>query len=424
MYFRYTIAGLVLSCLSLTGAAADVLSRQEAIRVALEVNPEVIAAQKAWEAAQARALQARAWPDPELELEYEELPGLTHWGDFGERAFGATQRIESPLKWWRRSRAARQAAEAVRLGVFEMARANITTQVEIAYDRILLGQTKFGYAETNVQLARDILEKARLRLEAGDVPQLEVLRAEVEAGRAANRLTRARNDLALARAELNTLLGGGRGNSLEVSGELHLQEMPLELETLQQRALERRPDLRGVERSLASARSEQGSARAAFLPDLSLGLFRQTVREPTGKESYWRIGLALELPLWGATRQRGEWAEARALAEQVDAKMDHLRNQILLEVESAFLKTQMATRQARLFEEQIVREAESSFEVANSSYREGKATYLELLDAQRVLMEVREEYADALFQHRTALADLERAVGGHLGRAVGGELPE
>ena len=414
MYSRYTVVALVLGCLSLTSAAANMLSQQDAIRIALKKNPEVIVAKKAWEAAQARAAQARAWPDPELELEYEELPELSHLGDFGERAFGVTQQIESPLKWWRRSRATRQAVEAIHLSVFEMTRLDITMQVKITYDRVILKQVKLNYAETDVQLAQDVLKKARLRLDAGDVPQLEVLRAEVEAGRAANRLIGAHNDLAVARAELNTLMGREREALGEIEGELHLQKMPSDLEALQQWALERRPDLRGIEWALASARSEQGAARAAFLPDLSLGLFRQTVREPTGKEDYWRVGLALELPLWGATRQRGEWTEARAVAEQTNAEKNHLHNQILLEVESAFLETQTAFRQVQLFEEQIVHEAESSFEVANGSYREGKATYLELLDTRRALMEVRTEYAEALFQYRTALSDLERAVGGEL----------
>ena len=132
------------------------------------------------------------------------------------------------------------------------------------------------------------------------------------------------------------------------------------------------------------------------------------------KKGYWRVGLTLEVPLWGATRQRGEWAEARAVAEQTVAEKNHLHNQILLEVENAFLKTQTAIRQVQLFEEQIVHEAESSFEMANGSYREGKATYLELLDTQRALMEVRTEYAEVLFQYSTALSDLERSVGGEL----------
>ena len=102
------------------------------------------------------------------------------------------------------------------------------------------------------------------------------------------------------------------------------------------------------------------------------------------------------------------------MAKQAAAEMDHLRNQILLEVETAFLRAQMASNQAQLFEESIVRTAEGSLEVAASRYRVGKATYLEVLGAQRALMEVREEYAESLFEHQAALADLTRAIGGQL----------
>ena len=329
-------------------ADADGLSRQEAIQIALEANPEVIAAQKAWEAARARITQASAWPDPELELEYEELPEVGGFGDFGERSIGVTQAIEFPLKWWHRRQAAGQAARATRLAGLEMTRLDIGTRVKVAYDRVLFRQVKLGYASAGVELAQDVLEKARLRLEAGDVPQLEVLRAEVEAGRAANRLNEARSALAVARAELNTLMARERGAPLEMVGALDYQPTKLELESLQQLALERRPDLQGAEWSLAGARAAQGTARAAFLPDLNLSLFRQTIQEPAGKMNYWRVGLALEVPLWGAGRQRGEWAEARAVAEQTAAEIDHVRNQILLEVERAFLKVQTSSRQVQL----------------------------------------------------------------------------
>jgi cobalt-zinc-cadmium efflux system outer membrane protein len=414
MYSRYTIASLVLSCLIFTSAAADVISRQDAIRIALERNPEVIAAKKAWEAAQARSTQARALPDPELELEYEELPGPTRFGRFGERAWGATQRIESPLKWWRRSKAARRAAEGIRLGAFEMARLDISTRVKVAYDRVLFKRENLGYVQQNLQLAQDFLQKAKLRLEAGDVSQLEVLRAEVEAGRAANRLTEARNELEIARAELNALLARESEALLEIDGDLSYRPIQLELQSLQQIALERRPDLLGAERALESARAEQGAARAAFLPDLNVGLFRQTIQEPGGKDDFWRVGLALEIPLWGAARQRGELSEAKALVGQAAAEESLSRYQILLEVESTYMDVQTSAEQVRLFQERIVREAERSFEVANRSYVEGKATYLELLEAQRALTGVREEYAETLFNHHTALAHLERAIGGEL----------
>ena len=411
MYPRFIIIALAFGCLSLASVTAHALSRQDAIRIALDANPEVIAAGKAWEAAQARVTQARALPDPELELEYEELPGLTRFGDFGERAFGATQQIESPLKWWRRSRAALHAAEAVHLGVFEMTRLDVSARVKVAYDRVLFELTRHEHVRENLQLAKDFLEKAQQRLEAGDVSPLEVLRAEVEAGRAANRLARGRNELAVARAELNALLVRERSSSMEIDGDLSVEPIDVELAALQQAALERRPDLLGAGWALRSARSEQALARAAFVPDLNVGLFRQTIRDPAGRENLWRVGLALELPLWGVARQRGRLAEARALVEQAAAEQRALRDRVLLEVESAYLDVQTSSEQVRLYRERIAREAERSFEVASRSYAEGKATYLELLEAQRTLTGVREEHAAARFDHRTAVAALERAVG-------------
>jgi cobalt-zinc-cadmium efflux system outer membrane protein len=411
MYARYVIFALALCCLSLANAPVEALSRRDAILIALEANPEVTAAEKAWEAAQARSRQARALPDPELELEYEELPGVTRFGDFGSRAFGATQRIESPLKWWRRSSAARQAAEAVHLGLLEMTRLDISSRVKVAYDRVLFNQKKLEYIQQNLQLAQDFLEKAQLRLEAGDVSQLEVLRAEVEAGRAANRLSSIRNELAIARAELNTLLVRESVAVSEIDGALDFEPVTLALKPLQQSALEQRPDLLGAEWALASAHSERGLARAALLPDLNIGLFRQTIQDTGGKDDLWRVGLSLEFPLWGAARQRGLLAEANASVGQVTAEQSALRYRVLLEVESAFLEVQTSALQVRLYQDRIVRVAERSFEVASRSYAEGKATYLELLEAQRALTGVREEYAGALFSHRTAVADLERAVG-------------
>ena len=156
------------------------------------------------------------------------------------------------------------------------------------------------------------------------------------------------------------------------------------------------------------------SARTALLPDVNVGVFRQTIAGPTGEEGFWRVGFGLELPLWGAVRQRAELAEAKAAAAQAEAERTGLRLRVLLEVERSLLRLMNAEEQVQLFQEQITIAAERAFEVADRSYREGKSTYLDVLEAQRALVEVREEFASALFSHRTGLAELEWATGGRL----------
>ena len=398
------------------------LTRQEAIRIALETNPEVLAAQQEWEAAKARAAQAGAFPDPELELEYEELPGVTDLGAFGERSLGASQAIEFPLKSWRRRRAARQAAHATRLSVFEATRQEISLHVKTAYDRVLLNRERLEFNRENLQLIQSFVKKAQLRREAGDVPSLDVIRAEVEAGRAANRLTQVQGDLDDARATLNSLLGRDIRTPFRLADNLDYQPSSQELSHLTELALRRRPEIRGADSALASARSQHGAARAALFPDVSVGLFRQTIDAPAGKEDYWRVGFGMELPLWGAARQRGEQAEAKAVAAQAAAQRTGTRLQVLLDVERALLKLTNAEEQVQLFQGRITIAAERAFEVASRSYREGKTAYLDVLEAQRALIGVREEYASALFDHRAALAQLEWATGGELAERESQEM--
>ena len=399
---------------SAPGAEELGLTRQDAIRKALESNPQVVAARAEWEAAKARAVQAGAFAEPELELEYEELPGATDLGAFGERNLGATQAVEFPLKWWRRRRAAQQAAHATQFSVLEATRQEISLRVKTAYDRVLLNQQRLEFSRENLQLIQSFLTKARLRREAGDVPSLDVIRAEVETGRAANWLAQVQSDLDVARATLNTLLGRDIRTTFRLASNLDYQPSSQKLSGLQELALRRRPEIRAADSALASARSQLGAARAALLPDVRLGVFRQTIDAPTGKEDFWRVGFGLELPLWGAVRQRGEQAEAKAAAAQAAAKGTGARRQVLLDVERALLQLRNAEEQVRLFQGKIVAAAERAFEVASRSYREGKATYLEALEAQRALIEVREEYASALFDHRAALAQLEWATGKEL----------
>jgi len=417
MYLKYLIFLLFIGypvLLSGLPLKAEKLSRSEAIRLALKRNPEVIASRKQWDAARAQVLQARALPDPELGFEYEELPGVSRFGKFGERNIGITQKVEFPVKWWFRNRAVSMHAKAVKMTSFEKTNLEVATRVKIAFDRVLMGQKVLEYTEENLELARELLQKAKVRFDAGEVPELEVLRAEVETGRAENRLTVARNNLSVSYAELKVLLASDIRTTLEVAGELTCQPLGLDLERLRGLSMERHPVLLGVQYALSEARFNRSAVVSSIVPDLNVGIFRQSIRDQAGKEDCWRVGLGLNMPIWAMFRQRGEIAQASAETARAEADEHTLRYQVLLEVERAFLDLKAAENQVELFQKRILREAERAYEVASLSYREGKASYLELLEAQRTLTETRMEYAQALFNNRSALAALERAVGGNL----------
>jgi cobalt-zinc-cadmium efflux system outer membrane protein len=339
------------------------------------------------------------------------LPAATAIGDFAERSIGIRQQIGWPVAWWRRKQAADLQAEGVRWSALAMSELEIAARARIAYDRVRSGRQILGYEKEHLQLARDFLKKARLRFEAGDVPQLEVLRAGVAAGRAEVRVAARHNALASARGALNTLMAREVGAELETVGTLEYQTIILDLDQLKQQALVRRPDLLAVERLALARRALQGAARAALVPDLSVGLARQTVRQPGGDESLWRVDVGLEIPLSLPFSRRGELAEARAEVARAEAEVEVMRRQVQLEVEDALRDVQTTSRQLELFQRDVLREAEMALKMANRSYAEGKATYLEVLETQRALAETRVEYAQALLAYSVAQTELARATG-------------
>jgi cobalt-zinc-cadmium efflux system outer membrane protein len=405
---------LALGLLCVGAAGADVFTREQAVHMALERNPHIQAARQEWKALQAQATQARALPAPEAEVEWEGLPGAASIGDFEERNLGIRQQIGWPVEWWRHKQAADLEAESVRWSTLAMAELDIATEARMAYDRVLSRYQVLAYERENVRLTQDFVDKARLRFEAGDVPHLEVLRARVEVGRAAARLVAAENALREARGVLNTLMARDTELAIETVGELAYRPVGLDLHQLKRQALARRPDVLGAERLASARRATQGAVSASLVPDLNVGLFRQRVRQPAGDESLWRVEMGLEIPLWAPFRQRGELAEARAEVVRAEAEMDVVRRQVLLEVENALGDVHTAARLVELFQQDVLREAEQARVVANRSYEEGKATYLEVLEAHRALAETQLEYAQTLLDFSIARTELERAVGGSL----------
>ncbi len=393
---------------------AETLTRDEAIQIALSSNPEVAAARQSWEIAKARLIQARAFPDPELGFEYEELSGVSNIDGYGERNVGINQRVELPVKWWLRNKVAKKRSDAVKMAVFEMTKLEVATRVKTAFDRVLLAREILEYKKQDLQLAQDLLQKSQVRFEAGDVPELEVLRAGVEAGRAENRVTIARNDQLVFGAVLNSLLGREANRPMVLNGDLSYSPLETDLERLRKLSIDLRPDLLGSELNLAAARSNKSAAMLSIVPDVNIGVYRQSIRSNFGRDDYWHVLFGIDLPIWGMFRQRGKIVQAKAETALADAERNAVRYQLLLEVESAFLDLRAAAEQVQLYRDRILQEAQRAYEVASLSYQEGKASYLELLESQRALTDTRVEYAQALFNHKSALAALERAVGGNL----------
>jgi len=387
--------------------AAETLTLGQCIGIALEHNPLVLSSLSQYRASLARVNQAKAWPQPSLDYDSDLQPGLFDFRGSGESYFGVSQTVEFPGKIGLRGKIAGMESEEI-LADIDILKLDLTFKVKEAFFGILIAQEKLKYAEQDLELTQDFLNKAEVKHGAGDIALVEVLRARVEASKAANAVRVAGNEVRLAKAQLNFLLARQKYEPLEVRGDIRRPFVSLEVEQLKERALAFRPELKRIRFSLEreSLRKKQGAL--SYLPDFDFGVSRHRLE---GEMTTWDFTLSFPIPLFFWQPKRGEIAEAEALIKSLQNEKAHLHNAISLEVEEAYMNALTAGHQITLFEEQILTQAEEVYNMFLFSFQEGEIGGIELIEARRTLIEARKSYADALFNYDITLAALEKSVG-------------
>jgi len=395
--------------------ANEALTLEQCIAMAIDQNPLVLSSMEQARAAQARVRQAKAFPQPSINWDSDLQPGLFRFKDTGEWYFGLSQSIEFPGKRALRGKiAAKQAGELHQ--DIELLKLDIAFQVKQAFYGLLLAQEKLEYARQNLELSRDFQKKAEWKFEAGDVAKVEVLRAKVEAAKAANEVRAAQNEVRLAKARLNFILARKKEAPLEIRGKLKRAPVDLDGETLIRNALSFRPEIKKINLGLEREELAKKQAYMSYAPDLELGINKHRI---AGEGEWWDVTLSFPVPLFFWQPKRGEIAEAEANIASLKRESEHIRNAIVLEVEEAFRNALTAGSQIKLFEEEILAQAEEVYNLFLFSYQEGEIGGIELIEARRTLVEARKAYADALFHYSVAVAALEKSIG----RPLEGENP-
>jgi outer membrane protein, heavy metal efflux system len=407
---------LVAAALWLTLSPAEIpagengppaMTLERCIELSLARNPLWLAAEEDYQASRARVRQAREFPQPSLELDFDLQPRLLSFRQAGESYFGLSQTIEFPGKRSLRGKIASLESREV-LADKDLLRLELVFQVKEAFYRVLLAAEKREHAFQDLELARDFLGKAEAKFEAGDIARVEVVRAGVEVSKAATAMKLAENDVLLAKARLNYLLGRGKFEPVEVTGDLVRAAVPIDKEAFVREAMRSRPEMARTAARLEGEAGRRTEAAMSYLPDFDLGVSQHRI---VGEAKTWDLTLSVPIPLFFWQPARGRIAETKANIRSLEKEAEDLRNLIVLEVEQACLSAAAAESQITLFEKEILDQAEDVYDLILFSFEEGEIGGLELIEARRTLVEARKAYADALYTYSMTLAVLERSVG-------------
>jgi multidrug efflux system outer membrane protein len=277
----------------------------------------------------------------------------------------------------------------------------------------LLGDTLTTRGET-VALQRD-------RYQGGVIGEYDLAQSEAERAAVASDVAVTRRAASQYESALAVLLGRSPREVFEPKVErdvemIRLLGVPTLPDGLPSNLLERRPDIRGAEAQLAGANRRIDVARADYFPSLSLtgsyGSESAALKNLfSGPAAIWSIGAALAQPLIGL----------KAIEANVEAKTAQ-RDQVVISyqqtVQTAFKETHDAlvanqtTREALAAQTERAGKLKRAVELADLRYRSGYSPYLEVLDAQRQLLQAQTLQILAARDVRLAVVDLAKAMGG------------
>lgn len=325
------------------------------------------------------------------------------------------------LDLWGRIRAGSDAALADLLQRTELlhgARAALAAQTAQAYFRLVAVDRRLDLAEETLRNRQAALRIQGRRRDAGTGTALEVHQAQAEAEAIAAAVPRLRQAQASAERALAILTGDAPRTFAApiVARRADLPTPPPVPAGLPSDLLARRPDVRAAEAALAATSARVAEARSRYFPTIRLtgnvGQESEALTNLfTGPAAVWGFAGSLVQPLFGL-RQIGAQVDA-AQARRLQAEADYVRT-----VQRAFAETydalglRTASRETLAAQARRVEALQQAEKIAAARHAAGAGAFLDLLDAQRALLGVRQEQIDTAADELTATVDVYRALGG------------
>ena len=401
--FYAAFALVALAHSALAAAPAGEPYKLQALREAARAtHPSLQAARSMVEAGRAQVVTAGAYPNPEVEFlagrSSARMPGVVAGS---VQSLALTQRLDNP--WQREARldAARfglEAREAERRGL----RNDLLARLDQRFFDMLRRQAELRASQEDLGIAEQIRSKVAVRVNTGESPRYELIKADTELLNAQKAAESAGLRIAQARAALRTVVGPSLPADFQVEGSLARNPVVPSLDELRADLLARNPELLRSRADVRRAERQLDLERLRRQPEVALKVAEEQDRELRDT----RLGVVVNVPIWD--RRKGPVAEATALLSRSRSEEASQQLMLVQALEGAYREYEIARTQVNALENGILREAESTMKVAEAAYRFGERGILEYLDAQRVFRAARNELIAARYALQLAVIEIER----------------
>ena len=390
-----------------------ILTLEAALQQGLAENPGLLALRQRYEAASHQIPQATALPDPRLQATHFVESVQTRTGP-QKNVLTLNQGIPWPGTLKHRGEQASAQAEALWYA-YHASQLQLVRAISEAYFDYAYQNKAIDITDENIRLLNELLpiveEKVRV---GGDLSSL--LRLKIEVGQVQDRRERLFENKARIEASLRQLLATGTVSAPELHEPI-LRDWDKGALLVQMEA--GNPDLQMAELKIRSALAARELARLKAMPELSIGInYIQTGEavipsvSGSGKDP-WGVAFSMTMPL-NFGKNRAVRAEAASRIKANEAERLNTLNSLTSQLESSLIHYRDAGRRYRLYNNELIPLARQAWEISQTSYENGKAGILEVIENERSLLELQLEYwraASDIWKRQLEISTLTDASG-------------
>ncbi len=291
--------------------------------------------------------------------------------------------------------------------------------VRSAYWTLFKAQEFKKVVDENVEQVKAHLKDVEIMMEQGLATTNDLLKVKVQLSDAQLRQIETNNNVRLAMISLNNVLGIPLETPIALESSVTGLEpaIAVDLNAMVRKAFDNRPDLRAMEFRVKAAEEGITAAKGSWWPQIFLSANyyynrpNQRVQPVTDTfKDTWDISLGVSLDVWNWGKTLHQTDQAGAQYEEAKDMFSQMKDAIILDITQSYLNMNQArerTEVARIG----VQQAQESYRVTGTRFKEGLAQNSDMLDAEVALLQAKTNYTQALVDYELARARLQRAIG-------------
>ncbi len=395
-----------LLSLSTNGQTNGELTIEKAVSLAVKNNPELQTLRYEMDALEAAKLQSGLMPNPEFEVEAENILGSKDFNGFDNSEITAVL-SQDILLAGKISKRVKVAETNISLAEwdYETKRIEIITDIRKAFQQALAVQLLIEKNEELIKVSKEFVVNLQKRVDAGKISPAEVSRAKIILNSLRIDLNRLKSEYENYKSELLSLIYQPDLTIDELIGEL---EYPVDVPSYDSllNQLTNNPKLKRYESEYDKQTAIVNLEESKAVPDLTISAGFKRLND--AKANTFLVGASIPLLIFD--RNQGAIQEAKIRVDQKQREYFSVKNRLTLQLNVLYKRLNTLIETAAQLNSESIPEAEDAFQIIKEGNLVGRFAIIDVLDAERTLFELQNQYLNIIGQIHSTQIEIEGLI--------------